>query len=185
MKLAESSRRVRSLALSSLLALLLAGCVNQNMGTRSATHTAILEAAGSAYNYDGERPPRDTTIPSFRGRWVANNEIPKMWVATMTLKDTNSRPQRRLQARIRSEGAYPLLGIERGINYVWTNKTDSTFWVTPAREGAPDHRIVRDSLLDRVAMPNHQPGLLRVIVNSAAIVFCSDDCPRAGHCILY
>lgn len=187
MTLATRSSTLRRFAVGSLAGMSLAGCqsaANVHIGIPTTVQAEIFRAASEDYNHGTERPPRDTTIARYRGKSMPDDEVPWMYIRTLTLKSGRAEPPRRLLGAIRSEGDYALLGIQRGTNLVWRKTADSTVWITPERSGAGNFPVVRDSTLDRRAMPNHEIGLLRIRVNSSAIVLCTDNCP-SGHCIRF
>jgi hypothetical protein len=185
MMLAAGMTTVRVLVIGPLVGLLLAGCVKPRPATSTPTQRTLFEQVRQNYEVTGgKRPARDTTLPNYHGKSIPDDEAPMMWIETLKLKIRTPVVFAELLAVITSDGDYPLLGVQKGSNLVWRKVSDSTHWITPERPGAPNFPIVPDPLLYRKAMPNHEPGLLRVKVNSMAFVVCLDDCP-SGHCISY
>src|SRR3954465_4717994 len=85
---------------------------------RNGSNAAIIADAESLYAYGPERPQLKVRDAAFPGPYVSTEEsLPRMWIATATLKDSTHRPPERILARIRSEHAYPKAGIDSGYNY--------------------------------------------------------------------
>lgn len=185
MRLAARLTTLKHLAIGLLVGLLFAGCKSlfdpPRPITRMPTQTEIIRSAQDDYEYGPRRSPRDTVIPALRVPTVADDAVPIMTIETMTRKRTaRIDPSLRLIARINSSNDYPHLGIRRGDNFVWRDFWDVN-WLAPIDTGARSHRLVRVDSFYRRPMVPHEPGLLKVKVNSTAIVLCL-DCFPTGHC---
>lgn len=162
--------------------------------TTDTSDTAILEEARTLYDYGKERPPvavRDTAFP---GPYVSDDAIPRVWIATASLKRNTRRPKTRVIARIRSERSFAPLGLIAGYSYVWRNSWDTAAverWTTriiPDDRSAKPHDLVRDARKHEYTrgMSPLEPRLVRIKVHSTALGLCLDDpiCPT-GHCGYY
>ena len=157
------------------------------------SNAATIAEAESLYMYGSERPQQTLVDRDFPGPVVGDDSLPRMWIATATLKDSTTRPATRIIARIRSERAYPQAGIDSGYNYVWRSSWDTSAassWQTkiishdPAKKA---HLLTRDPRKKEYSHGNaREPRLLRVKVHSVAFGACFDDpmCPT-GHCGYY
>jgi hypothetical protein len=154
---------------------------------------SIVREAQKLYDYGLERPPIAVRDAAFKGPYVPDDSLPRMWIATAKLKGS-TRPPHRIIARIRSERAYPPMGIDSGYNYIWRNSWDSTAaerWVTKIVAGntrTKQHRLRRDPRRHEYTHGRSplEPRLVRIKVHSVAIGACLDDpvCP-SGHCGYY
>lgn len=155
---------------------------------------AIISEARKLYDYGRERPPvsvRDTAYP---GPYVSDDAIPRVWIATASLKRGTPQPKTRIIARIRSERAFAPLGLVAGYNYVWRNSWDTTAasrWISriiPDDRATKPHDLVRDARHHEYTrgMSALEPRLVRIRVHSTALGLCLDDpiCP-SGHCGYY
>lgn len=162
--------------------------------TSDTTRTVATRDARMFYEFGPERPPVSVRDTAFKGPYVADDAVPRMWIATARLKANAARPASRIIARIRSERAYPALGLAAGYNYVVRNSWDTAAasrWMTRIVADDPamkPHELVRDS---RRLEYTHgksplEPRLVRIKVHSTAIGMCLDDpiCPT-GHCGYY
>jgi hypothetical protein len=160
------------------------------------TSEAIIAEAESLYTYARERPQLAVNDSGFPGPYVKDEDsLPRMWIAAATLKDTAHRPAGRIIARIRSERAYPMAGIDSGYNYVWRNtwRTDSATaasWemkIVSHDTATKAHTLTRDFRKHEYTHGDaREPRLVRVKVHSVAFGACFDDpiCPT-GHCGYY
>lgn len=157
------------------------------------TRASIAREADSLYSYGLERPQITIKDPEFRGPYVANDSLPRMWIATATLKQGMRRPPQRIIARIRSERAYPKAGIDSGYNYVVRSSWDTReakSWVTKIVSGSgrlDSYTLTRDRRLREYTHGNaREPRLVRVMVHSVGFGACFDDpiCPT-GHCAYF
>lgn len=158
------------------------------------SRVVIVRAADSLYDFGPERPPLTADDPSFKGPRVPDGTIPRMWIATATLKSHVPVPKDRIIARIRSEGRYSQMGISAGYNYVWRSSRDTSRasrWVTriiAADTAVQRHDLTRD---DRLMEYTHgdpsEPRLVILTVHSMALGLCLDDptCRPVGHCGYY
>lgn len=189
------------LALSSVV---MAGCKDDGVAVTDSTrrvvtrlaageHEQIIRNAESLYDYGEERQTITVDDTAFKGPIVDEGGIPQMTIATATLKPNAQQPPQRLIARIRSQGAYPQVGIQPGYNYVWRNSWDSkavATWVTRIipRDSAIAYDLIRDSRLHEFTkgMSPEEPRLVILKVHSIALALCLDDpmCPT-GHCGYY
>lgn len=154
---------------------------------------SITVEAESLYSYGRERPQVTVKDPEFRGPYVANDSLPRMWIATATLKKGARRPPQRIIARIRSERPYPKAGIDSGYNYVvrssWDAK-EAKSWVTTIESGSgrlDAYTLTRDPRMREYTHGDaREPRLVRVLVHSVGFGACFDDpiCPT-GHCGYY
>lgn len=154
---------------------------------------SIAAEAESLYSYGPERPQTTIKDPEFPGPYVADDSLPRMSIATATLKEGARRPAQRVIARIRSERAYPKAGIDKGYNYVvrssWDAK-EAKSWVTKIVSGSgrlDPYTLTRDKRLREYTHGNaREPRLVRVMVHSVGFGACFDDpiCPT-GHCGYY
>ena len=156
----------------------------------------IVAAAESLYTYGPERPQLAVRDTAFPGPYVSSNDsLPRMWIATATLKESTRRPPERIIARIRSEHAYPKAGIDSGYNYVsrstWRSDSGSAAsWVTMIVSHdtlTKSHVLTRDTRKKEYTHGDPtEPRLVRVTVHSVAFGACFDDpmCPT-GHCGYY
>ena len=157
------------------------------------TRSAIIREARALYDYGPERPPIATVDTAFPGPVVADGAIPRMWIATATLKRGVSRPVHRIVARIRSTGAYPPMGIAAGDNYIWRDTWDvrdgsrGRAMIVPVDSSSKSHILIRDA---RNMEYSHgdpaEPRLVMKQVHSFALAACLEDriCP-SGHCGYY
>lgn len=178
----------------------LSGCRLQSgspsTGERGAdtSRAAIVREAQSLYDYGSERPPIATVDHEFRGPVVDDGTIPRMWIATATLKRGVTRPAHRIVARIRSTGAYPAMGIAQGDNYIWRSTWDTgrdsraTAMIVSVDSSSKPHQLLRD---ERKIEYSHgadpaEPRLVLMKVHSVALGACLEDriCP-SGHCGYY
>ncbi len=186
MRLAPRLRIVKCLAIGPLVGLLFVGCQSvfnpPHTELGLPTEAEIARAVREDYDFAGiKRPPKDTTIRDLSGPSVPDSDAPVMTIETMTLKrSVRPNPLFRLLARIESGGDYTPMGIRRGENFVWRDSGGNN-WVSP-KGSLQRHRLVRHPRLDRPPMIPHEPGLLRVAVNSTSFVVCLDGCYPAGHC---
>lgn len=185
MKLGPRLTTLKCMAIGPLVVLLFAGCQSlfnpPRPELRLPTEAEIAQAAQTDYDFGPKRPPKDTVIPGLTGPSVADSNAPVMTIETMTRKRSAvPNPLLQMLARIESTGDYTPMGIRRGENFVWRD-VGGTNWVSAAGSSRP-HRLVRHVNLDRRAMKPHEPGLLKVAVNSTSFVVCLDDCPWTGHC---
>jgi hypothetical protein len=155
-------------------------------------NAAILVEAESLYTFGRERPQMTIDDRGFPGPYVADDSLPRMWIATATLKDSTHRPYGRILARIRSARAYPKAGIDSGYNYVWRNtwKADSMSALSWETKIIPRDPLKKPYLLTRDPRKHEythgeakEPRLVRVKVHSMGFGACFDDpiCPT-GHC---
>jgi len=154
---------------------------------------SIAIEADSLYSYGPERPQVSVRDPEFPGPYVADDSLPRMWIASATLKQGMRRPPQRIIARIRSERAYPKAGIDSGYNYVqrssWEAK-EAKSWVTKIVSGSgrlEPYTLTRDRRMREYTHGNaREPRLVRVKVHSVGFGACFDDpiCPT-GHCGYY
>ena len=154
---------------------------------------SIAVEAESLYSYGRERPQVTVKDPEFRGPYVANDSLPRMWIATATLKKGVRRPPQRIIARIRSERPYPKAGIDSGYNYVvrssWDAK-EAKSWETKivsADSRFDPYVLTRDRRMREYTHGDaREPRLVRVLVHSVGFGACFDDpiCPT-GHCGYY
>jgi hypothetical protein len=158
------------------------------------SNAAVLQEAQSLYDFGPERAPLTDVDPAFRGPVVPDGEIPRMWISTATLKANVPVPETRIIARIRSEGAYPRMGIAAGYNYVWRNSRDTSVarrWVTSvvsADSATTRHDLQRDyRFMEYMHGDPTEPRLVILRVHSIALGVCLDDplCQPAGHCGYY
>lgn len=185
MTLAARLTTLKHLAIGPLAGLLFVGCQSlfdpPRPEPRLPTPREVIRSAQDDYDYGPKRPARDTVIPGLGGPSVPDNSAPTMTIETMTRKrSVRPDPLLRVLARINSSDDYPHMGIRRGDNLVWRD-VSGTNWITPNETGARSHRLVRIPRFDRPAMMPHEPGLLKIRVNSTAFVACL-DCPHTGHC---
>jgi hypothetical protein len=154
----------------------------------------VRRDAVSLYDFGPERPPINADDPGFQGPVVPDGQIPRMTIATATLKPNVPVPKDRIIARIRSERAYPPMGIAAGTNYIWRNSRDARRakdWKTLIVGG--DSAMTRHVLQrDARHMPySHgdpaEPRLVVLHVHSVALGACLDDpmCSPSGHCGYY
>ena len=215
MKHAElSSRRALHVALAGLV-VVLAGCgrtaqtgdsttaviVRQpdsvTVGTvpsADTTPAAILREATTLYGYGPEREPVAIKDGDFPGPIVNDSAVPRLRIATATLRRGVPVPAYRIIARIRSEGAYRPMGIESGYSYIWRNSWDDknvATWVTKvvsSNTAAVPHLLTRDARNHEYTHGENarEPRLVRITVRSMAIGVCIDDpvC-QTGHCGYY
>ena len=155
---------------------------------------SIVRQARSLYDYGPERPPLTITDHGFPGPHVADGTIPRMWIATATLKRSSPIPSYRIVARIRSARAYPPMGIQAGENYIWRSSWDSAAaasWKTklvPGDVAAMQHALVRDfRKIEYTHGDPLEPRLVRILVASEGLGVCLDDpvCQPMGHCGSY
>jgi hypothetical protein len=197
------SRNVRTLASIGVLILTSWGCQKKSRppdvsppasdGSADTSRAAIIRQAEDSYQYGPERAPVATTDPAFPGQHVPDGSIPRMTIATATLKPDVRRPSARIIARIRSAQPYAPLGIVAGDNYIWRSSWDTTkatTWVTqiiPGDRAAASHGLVRDPRrLEYSHGDPREPRLVLVTVSSVGLAFCFDDpvC-GTGHCGYY
>lgn len=158
------------------------------------TRTAIVREAQGLYDYGPDRLPIASVDTAFRGPVVADGAIPRMWIATATLKRGVTRPTHRIVARIRSMGAYPPMGIAEGDNYIWRDTWSARDYsrsravVVSVDSTIKPHALVRD---ERKIEYSHgadpaEPRLVLMKVHSVALGACLEDriCP-SGHCGYY
>ena len=156
--------------------------------------TSIIAEARKLYDYGKERPPVAVRDTAYLGPYVSDDSIPRVWIATASLKPGIRRPKTRIIARIRSERAFAPLGLIAGYNYVWRNSWDTaavarwTTRVVPDDRSAKPHDLVRDARNHEYTrgMSPLEPRLVRIKVHSTALGLCLDDpiCPT-GHCGYY
>jgi hypothetical protein len=197
------SRNVRTLASMGVLVLTSWGCQKSSRspddspsaGDESAdtSRAAIIRQAEDSYQYGPERAPVTTTDSAFPGQHVPDGTIPRMTIATATLKRDVRRPPARIIARIRSSQPYAPLGIVAGDNYIWRSSWDTTkatTWVTqiiPGDRAAGTHALARDPRRREYTHGDpREPRLVLVMVSSVGLAFCFDDpvC-GTGHCGYY
>ena len=155
---------------------------------------SVIREARTLYDYGRERPPLAIRDTAYTGPYVSDDSIPRVWIATASLKANAPRPKTRIIARIRSERAFAPLGIVAGYNYVWRNSWDTAAvarWATrivPDDSVAKPHDLVRDARKHEYTrgMSPMEPRLVRIKVHSTALGLCLDDpiCPT-GHCGYY
>lgn len=155
--------------------------------------SSVAVEAESLYTYGSERPQVTVKDPEFPGPYVANDSLPRMWIATAMLKEGMRRPSQRVIARIRSERAYPKAGIDSGYNYVLRSSWDAKeakSWMTKIVSGSgrlDSYALTRDRRMREYTHGNaREPRLVRVMVHSVGFGACFDDpiCPT-GHCGYY
>jgi hypothetical protein len=170
----------------------------ESTGIMSATpdtsRASELRAAQELYDYGKERTPVTVNDREFKGPYVPDDSVPRMWIASAKLKANVKQPATRIIARIRSERAYPPMGIVAGYNYVWRNsweKRTASRWVTkilPDDKSVTEHQLLRDARKHEYThgMSPIEPRLVRIKVHSMGIGLCLDDpvCPT-GHCGYY
>jgi hypothetical protein len=162
--------------------------------TADTSGRAIISEARRLYDYGRERPPISVRDTAYKGPYVSDDSIPRVWIATASLKPNTRRPTTRIIARIRSERSFAPLGLVAGYNYVWRNSWDTTTvsrWKTrivPDDSAARPHDLVRDARNHEYTrgMSPLEPRLVRIKVHSSALGLCLDDpiCPT-GHCGYY
>jgi len=188
----SQARRTLVIVAVGMLAFIGAAC-HPRLPSDTST-TDVLRDARTLYDFGPERPPLNAEDPDFKGPVVPNDGIPRMWISTATLKRGVAVPKTRILARIRSERAYPPMGIAAGYNYIWRNSRDTSLakrWVTrivPADSAMRRHELRRD---DRLREYTHgdpaEPRLVILHVHSVALAACLEDplCRPAGHCGYY
>jgi hypothetical protein len=165
---------------------LLAGCPSQfeppRPGTRMPSGAEVLDAAQNFYVAGPERPPKDTTDFSLPpGHSIAENDAPRMTIATMTASAGPTPPSVKILARITSTGDYAPMGIRQGRNIVWRD-AENRAWLTP-QNGSPRQLSSVPGWVFPI-QPGHEPSLYRVRTNSFSFVVCLDDC-GSGHCGMF
>lgn len=185
MKLPARLTTLRHLAIGPLVGLLFAGCQSLFDPPRPApslpTQREIIQAARDDYDYGPKRAARDTLIPDLGGPSVHDDSAPVMTIETMRRKGS-VRPDPLLQmlARINSDRDYPHMGIRRGDNFVWRDISNVN-WITPNEAGARSHRLVRVQRFNPRTTTFHEPGLMKIRMNSTGFIVCL-DCLPVGHC---
>ena len=188
---ATPPRRILTAVSMGALALSILACPSVLL--QNISSTAVRREAESLYDFGPERPPLRANDPAFKGPVVPDGEIPRMWISTATLKPNVPVPKDRIIARIRSERAYPLLGIAAGENYVWRNSRDARrakSWVTlvvAADSALARHTLKRDErLMEYTHGEPAEPRLVILQVHSQSLSMCLDDpmC-STGHCGYY
>ena len=160
---------------------------------QNVSSTAVRRDAQSLYDFGPERPPLRNNDPAFKGPVVPDGGIPRMWISTATLKPNVPVPKDRIIARIRSERAYPPMGLAAGVNYIWRNSRDARRakeWktlVVPADDQPARHVLTRDTrMMEYTHGDPAEPRLVILQVHSQALAMCLDDpmC-STGHCGYY
>lgn len=162
--------------------------------TQDTSRASEIRAAQELYDYGKERTPLTVSDRKFEGPYVPDDSIPRMWISSAKLKANVRQPASRIIARIRSERAYPPMGIVAGYNYVWRNSWDertASRWVTkiiPSDKSVDEHQLMRDARRQEYTHGKSpiEPRLVRIQVHSMAIGLCLDDpiC-SSGHCGYY
>ncbi len=182
------SRTILAATLTGTLVVTFLACAPRLI--QDVSDTQVRRDAVALYDFGPERQPISGDDPGFPGPVVPDGQIPRMTIATATLKPNVPVPKDRIIARIRSERAYPPLGISAGDNYIWRNSRDvsrAKDWVTLVAGGnsaALRHVLRRDG---RHRAYSHgdpaEPRLVLLHVHSVALGACLDDpmC-STGHC---
>jgi hypothetical protein len=167
---------------------------NLSGGAADTSDASAVRQAQTLYDYGKERPASQITDREFPGPVVDDSLVPRVWVATATLKTGTQMPANRILARIRSARAYPPMGLVAGYNYVWRSSWDSTAassWQTKIISGdtaATAHVLTRDPRNREYThgVNAREPRIVRIRVHSMALGVCLDDpvC-GTGHCGYY
>lgn len=162
--------------------------------TQDTLRASVIRQAEELYDYGKERTPVTVSDREFKGPYMPDDSVPRMWIASAKLKANVQRPADRIIARIRSERSYPPMGIVAGYNYVWRNSWNertASRWITrviPTEKSGKEHQLVRDARNHEYThgMSPREPRLVRIKVHSMAVGLCLDDpiCPT-GHCGYY
>lgn len=181
-------RRVMGIIVTGLL---LAGCMkNDPPGTSSvsitpATRAALLAEAQSNYTYGAERASLTVAATRLGG---PGGVMPPLTISTATRTNSSGRlAGSRFIGRLTSGGAYPLLGIAPGINYMWRDSLGveperARTLMIPENGAYPMYWLQHDS--DRT--PLYTAGstaLPRLVQSTAAYGACDSGC-SGGHCVM-
>ena len=158
---------------------------------RDTSNAVIVRQAGTLYDFGPERRPIAIRDSGFAGPVVSDTTaVPRMTIATASLKSGVVPPQERILARIHSSGDYAPMGIHAGDNYIARSSSDTTAaaqWVTKvvsANASAMAYQLRRDARsIEYTHGEPREPRLVRITVHSVAIAVClSDPVCSSGHC---
>jgi hypothetical protein len=141
--------------------------------------------------FDTERGPvpDDGVSPGVRPKGM-----PKMTIATALTRDTGK--VGRVEFRITSAGAYPRLGIPRGVSYVWKDfvggqvrllviPADPSYrarWLkVESHQHKPNPKVPRLLIM---SLPDSTPSSRgdTLTKEASAVAICTDDCKSSSWC---
>jgi hypothetical protein len=124
--------------------------------------------------------PVDTTLTGAPG-----GSLPKITIATATQTNPQGRvPGNRFSFRLKSDAAYPAMGIAPGMNYVWRDTSagpegPNRLLVVPADTTYPMTWLKRDS-----TVASYVPGVAvepRLVKSAFGFGACDNNCNP--HCV--